>query len=518
MVIFEPNRLPLIRQGLFALIALALTAPWLNPITSGPTPSLVPMVVSFAAAAAFLLSLSLLTVLFPDSTFFQVQSLNWWIAGTWLAAGIVGTAMGLVQYYGGAAFFNGLISPSRLGEAFGNLRQRNQYASMLNIAFAAALCFVSFANVRRRTPHFALAAVAALAIGNAASSSRTGLAQLIVLCLISGIWGRWRDSRVGRMLITALAVYLVAIWVMPGLANLDFAANGMFARLKHGDPACNSRLTLWSNVLHLISLKPWFGWGWGGLSYAHFITPYDGLRFCEILDNAHNLPLHLAVELGMPASVLICSGLVWATWRQRPWAETDPWRQMAWMVLAVIGLHSLLEYPLWYGPFQMATALSVWILWRPSGRPFVSGELVMPGKVGRVVCGALALVMVIGVGVVAVQYHRVSQIYLSPAQRSPEWRDNTLQKLQANLWLFENQLRFAEFSITPLTRDNAEAMQALGKSLLHFSPEPRVVEKLIDALVMLGRDDEATFYLARYRAAYPDDYSKRALTSSAAKS
>ncbi len=27
---------------------------------------------------------------------------------------------------------------------------------------------------------------------------------------------------------------------------------------------------------------------------------------------------------------------------------------MAWGVLAIILLHSLLEYPLWYGPFQMA--------------------------------------------------------------------------------------------------------------------------------------------------------------------
>ena len=46
--------------------------------------------------------------------------------------------------------------------------------------------------------------------------------------------------------------------------------------------------------------SPWLGWGWGELDYAHYATLYDGPRFCDILDNAHNLPLHLAVELGIP--------------------------------------------------------------------------------------------------------------------------------------------------------------------------------------------------------------------------
>ena len=32
-------------------------------------------------------------------------------------------------------------------------------------------------------------------------------------------------------------------------------------------------------------------------------------------------------------------------------------------VLAIIALHSLVEYPLWYGPFQMAVGWCVWMLW-----------------------------------------------------------------------------------------------------------------------------------------------------------
>jgi hypothetical protein len=43
----------------------------------------------------------------------------------------------------------------------------------------------------------------------------------------------------------------------------------------------------------------------------------------------------------------------------------------------------------------------------------------------------------------------------------------------------------------------------LALDLLHFSPEPRVVERLIESAVMLGRDDEAVFYLERFKAAFP---------------
>ena len=48
----------------------------------------------------------------------------------------------------------------------------------------------------------------------------------------------------------------------------------------------------------------------------------------------------------------------------------------------------------------------------------------------------------------------------------------------------------------------------MALELLHYSPEPRVIEKLIESAVMLGRDDEALQYLARYRAAFPQEHAR----------
>ena len=42
--------------------------------------------------------------------------------------------------------------------------------------------------------------------------------------------------------------------------------------------------------------------------------------------------------------------------------------------------------------------------------------------------------------------------------------------------------------------------------MLHFSPEPRVVVKRIQAASLLGDEDEVQAQLTRFRAAYPEDY------------
>jgi hypothetical protein len=46
----------------------------------------------------------------------------------------------------------------------------------------------------------------------------------------------------------------------------------------------------------------------------------------------------------------------------------------------------------------------------------------------------------------------------------------------------------------------------MAERVLHVAPEPRVIEKLIDSAVLLGHEDQARFYLARYQAAFPQQH------------
>lgn len=543
-----------------AALLLCLVLPWLNPFASGPSPGVVPWLVTLAgvaglrlllpgawpravwvgaaaglAAVMLLRSVSsaghnlltvavLLTMLMGAAVGRQAAHRPWLlkvVLAGWLLAGGISSGVALLQYTGLTGALLPWVNGTALGEAFGNLRQRNQFATLTSIALVA-LCVavgarvprtggggVSWATVGWATGAVLLALL--LAAGNAASASRTGLAQWGLLALLFAVWGAWRVPAVRGLLLWALVAYAFAVWALPLLIGEAAGSRGLLARLADGAPSCTSRKALWSNVLELVALKPWLGWGWGGLDQAHYLTLYSGQRFCDILDNAHNLPLHLAVELGVPVAVLVCGAFGWAALAARPWRAGSPVRQLGWGVLAVLLLHSGLEYPLWYGPFALAFGIALGIVWpgvAPDAAAGPSEANFKPNQQSALVkSGASAIVLVAFIGWVAWDYWRVSQVYLPSDSRHPAYQTDTLAKVR-NTWWFSDPVQFAELTLTPLTRANAAQVAQQADALLSYSPEVRVIEKRIEAAALLGDDAEALRHMARYRAAFPEAYAK----------
>ena len=539
----------------FIAAVLLLALPWLNPFSLGPTPAVPTLLFAWACSAVFLIGCAI-----PGQ--FRVDRMVRVAVAGWLLAALLSALIGVLQYFGlsgGLSHAPGLgrlsvlleymglsggldslVNVTSLGEAFGNLRQRNHFATLTNIGLATVIfCSASLSNSAARSTDpvryyvlglWCVAAAVLLAAANAASSSRTGLMQLVLLGAMAGIWsfqarrGAATDVALVRTaVVSAGLAYVLAAASFPWLASLDPEAIGILARLHENGAACSGRLTLWSNVLHLIAQKPWFGWGWGELGYAHFITLYSGERFCDILDNAHNLPLHLAVELGVPFALAFCGACLWGIWVAKPWRESNPVRQLAWAVLAVIGLHSLLEYPLWYGPFQMAAGLSIWLLCATSSGKSVPLEP-RPGDIEHQAAGTrawaswLASFGILFLGACAYaawDYWRISQIYTTPSERALAYQGDTLEKIRGS-WLFQNQVRFAEMGTTVLSAQNAEHNFALAKDLLHFSAEPQVAQRIVESAMLLGRNEDAQYYLQRFEAAFPEAHARwtRALSAS----
>ena len=101
----------------------------------------------------------------------------------------------------------------------------------------------------------------------------------------------------------------------------------------------------------------------------------------------------------------------------------------------------------------------------------------------------------------------MSQIYLPVEERQPQYREDTLARI-GSTWLFDNQLQFARLSVTPLTAANAPEMHLLAQRLLHYSPEPRVIEVLIESASFMGNLEAALAEARRYKEAFPWDYAQ----------
>jgi O-antigen ligase len=533
------------------ILVLCVAMPWLNPFASSPSTAVIPLLVSWMMAACALLAVVELPLVKPRWTAPEVVvcavlllwlalSLLWvpqvvdraltlgliaslmcvwlmaavgrraavdepllrWLVVGLIAAAVISAILGILQYVGWARELSPWVNQPLKGDAFANLRQRNQFASLTSIGLVAVLGWVAAQskahNMSRSAWTLAWVLINVLAAGVACTVSRTGAVQWALVGVLMAVWG-WRsvkhDEAFGKGLtwLALAAPVLVAVWsvLMPWAALQTTGEWGASMILRvtgqaQDYAACGGRRVLWANVLALISQHPWLGWGWGETDYAHFMTGYSSMRFCDMLDNAHDLPLHLALEFGLPFALAVMA--VFGVWilRRTPWREQQAWRVMAWCLLLVLGLHSLLEYPLWYGPFQMTLGLAIGLLWAPHNAQ-TDVDAHTERQEGPMLVAAL---LFIGCLYAAWDFNRVGQIYRQAASRDAAYKDNPLHHAKQS-WLFKNQADFAEVTTQTVTADNAAELYPQALRVMHYSPEARVVQRVIDSGTLLGYDKEA---------------------------
>ncbi len=473
-------------SGAHLWVLLLLSWPWVQPFAPSPLSNVTPWLLSWACLALVMLNVRHLSTTA--------------VAQSWAIAALISSVIGLVQFFGQAEALSPAVHvPAYLGDAVGNLRQRNQQATLLSMGLLAVCWWRSRGLATVHTAWM----LALLSTGLAATASRTGLLQILFLgawCLIHHRAHRARQAL--WLVVVSLGIYLLASLVLPWCLQQMTGHGTANALTRMGThEGCAARSTLWSNVGYLIAQQPLTGWGWDQLRYAHYITDYPGTRFCDILGNAHNLPLHIAFVWGLPVAALIMLAITLWVWRAQPWRHAGADRQLAWGVLGVIALHSALEYPLWYGPFQVAIVLSLWLM---------GGHIWSAMRSHRGV-RTVAVLLLGALSVVAFDYQQVRQIYLPAAQRWAPWRDQPLEIAQRS-WFFENTALFAEVTITPLRQDNARWMLEASQQALHSSPEPRVIEKLLASAQWLGETELLALHTARYQAAYPEPYARWAFS------
>ena len=279
-----------------------------------------------------------------------------------LVGGVCAAGIAIVQILAPGGIDGGLIAqPTTVGRASGNIGQANQFADTL---IWGLIALVPLADGRLRGRAGArlacacwCAAALLMLLGVVLTASRTGLVSLGLLA-VWGIVDRGLGRGVRSALATAPAIAAIMVWAVGAWAGRHGVALVPVVRDEGGATAF--RTEIWSQALTLIEAQPWLGVGWGGFGFAWSLTPF-GSRGAGLVDNAHDLPLHLAVELGVPVALAMTGLLLAALWRawrgvrRLPGAAGVGARSML-MIVVVVGLHSLLEFPLWFAHLLFPTA------------------------------------------------------------------------------------------------------------------------------------------------------------------
>lgn len=485
----------------FVFIVATIIIPWLIKPNQAVSVSLHTWLITLSCLGSYIL------VIFARqrSPFRESQNnLNWAVRWAWIFSAVVSSLFAHIQYAGLGQIFSDFVGTSANRIAYANLFQKNLFASLTCVGLAAIYTLdASKKNLSNLL--FTISSIVLLTSANVLTSSRTGFVQFFLIGL-TGLLVLKRASihSPKQLILASMTLYIIlTIIVQYDLAAHHNQNAGLLSRIN--DANAYARLSLWSNIYELVHQKPFLGHGWRSLAYMHYSTDFSGARFMEMLDNAHNLPLHLAVEFGIPVALGFCALVIGLIWKYKPWMETHADRQLAWGILMVIGIHSMVEYPLWYGPFFMTTVIAVGILCADGWRAWLLAQTQAAQRAVVFGVRSFAVLLLAGTAFAAFDYHRVSQIYLQPEERSAWYKADPLGAAKKSV-LFQSHAKFAELQIMPLTRETAPRVLALSSELVVWSPEPRIIEKLIESAVMMQMDDLAAFHIKRYKAAYPQAY------------
>ncbi len=274
-----------------------------------------------------------------------------------VVAGVASAAISVVQVFWPDLPDGNVIARSGLvGRAVGNLRQPNHLASLLVWSVIALVPLVEW----RRVPRWLGALLAAfIMFGVVLSGSRTGLYGGTGVLVLWGLFDR-RLSGFSRAMLVCALLFPLGVYAWRWMTTHLFVAThvlGAAERISEGD---SSHFAIWLNALEMVRQQPLLGVGWGEFNFAWTLTPFPH-RPTAFFDHTHDLPLQLAVELGVPCATLVLGLLVWALAQgaRRAWAsggDAGHGARAAWVMILMIAVHSLDEYPLWYAYFLLPAA------------------------------------------------------------------------------------------------------------------------------------------------------------------
>jgi hypothetical protein len=420
------------------------------------------------------------------------------VCAAMLLAGLISVVLAIVQVFApDLADGDWIARSSTPGRAGGNLRQPNHLSSLLLWALASLVWLHETLVEKRTTPTLkqirviTVLLMALLLFGDVLTVSRTGTVCVVLLAL----WGVVDKhlSRFSRVLLWLAPLFYALCWL--GMNEWAQAGSQAFAggtQLQKSDLS-SSRFGIWANTLDLIKQNPWFGVGWGEFNFAWTLTPFPG-RPVAFFDHTHNLPLQFLVEMGIPLGTAVLALLAWALWRaftacRKAGPSDGPMVRTAFVMVLMMVVHSMLEYPLWYAYFLLPTAFAFGICLGHAD-PAPAADAPAKPWLRRSLIGA-SLMLMLGTAASVIDYMKVVAIFSADEDMPLSYR---IARGQQSIFFAHH----ADYAAATTAEHPSTAMKAFRRAP-HYLLDTRLMMAWAKAYAEKGDVERARYLTERLR-------------------
>lgn len=410
--------------------------------------------------------------------------------------------LGVLQHYRWHTFLDSVVTAKNGIAVYGNLAQPNHYASYIMMGL------ISLGLLRTQLRNWQVVVLALpLLFVLVLSGSRSSWLYLLGMAVLAFLWQR-KDQSCRQLLNYTLLLLLgfgLMHWVvqLPWLAGPSGSVTTM-QRMLAGDTHGSIRLYLWHEAWLIFAQFPVFGAGLGQFSWQHFqMGPVlQATQINGLYNNAHNLLMQIAAEMGLSGVLILLSTVGMWLWQSRR-TQFTRYQWWGYAVLSVLGIHSMLEYPLWYAYFLGVGAILL-------GALDLGVYKLEMRALGRLSVAAILLMGFVSLAQWQYGYTRLERTmairpYSATDDTAPKRMREGLISLYGNVLLHPYSELFLNNWID-VDNEDLDNKLAFNERAVRFVPVGSVVYRRASLLAMAGRQAEAQLQMERAIWSYPGDF------------
>lgn len=425
---------------------------------------------------------------------------------TLLIAGVISSAFAILQWLNIGVPLS-IMMPLEGIRPYANFGQPNHLATLLLMCLLAGLYLFE----TKKIPLVVLSVISFLMVFVIAlTQSRT---SWIAILFVIGIWvykSKYQAHRVNiKHLFMLLTTYMICAFIIPYInvfikKNFDTVNVVQTADIVQRATTEHQRLDLWSTALDIVISKPWIGHGWNQTGLAHFQVIE---KFPYWFTSAHNIGLDILIWNGiiLGSIIILYSALwIWALFKSANSIESI----VAIIMVGVVLIHALLEYPLFYSYFLLPIGFLMGI----------ASSCVEYKKINFPNYFIPFIVLIMSIGLVVTWKEYVNSFTLMAnaksieayrlGEKDPIYDQQTYLSNNGNDYVVLSiiEARAEWIAINPFTNISEDEILNY-KNMVSFSPSKYDLYKYAQLLAYNGYMKEARYYLKSLEVMHGSHYS-----------